>query len=131
MSLLTLAWMAFIPLSLVVLASWLLQMRTRNAGTVDIAWAFGTGAVGVWFALAEPGKELTRQFHVAAVAAFWGIRLGTFVMLELITRITGVPYTEYQSIRTRRAAYEEYQRTTPMFFPRPPHTSHLTAFEAR
>ena len=70
MSLLTLAWMAFIPLSLMMLASWLLQMRTRDAGTVDIAWAFGTGAVGVWFALAERGTELTRQFLAAAVAAF-------------------------------------------------------------
>ena len=131
MSLLTLAWMAFIPFCLVMLASWLLHMRTRDAGTVHIASAFGTGAVGVWFALAERGEELTRQFLVAALAAFWGMRPGTFVMLALITRMTGVPYTEYQSIRIRRAAYEEYQRTTPMFFSRPPRTSHQTAFEAR
>ena len=131
MSLLTLAWVAFIPFCLVMLTSWLLHMRTRDAGTVDIAWAFGTGAVSVCFALAERGAELTRQFLAAALAAFWSMRPVTFVLLALITRITGVSYTEYQIIRIRRAAYEEYQRTTPMFFSHPPRTSHQTAFEAR
>ena len=79
MSLLTLAWTAFIPMSVVVFVLWIVQLRTRNAGTVDVAWAFGTGAVGVWFALAGPGEETMRQMLVAAMSAFWGIRLGSFL----------------------------------------------------
>ncbi len=45
---------------------------------------------------------------------------GLLVIYVFITRITGVPYTEQQSIRSRGDAYRQYQKTTNMFFPMPP-----------
>jgi steroid 5-alpha reductase family enzyme len=38
-------------------------------------------------------------------------------MLVLITRITGIPYTELQALRSRGEDYAAYQRTTNAFFP--------------
>ncbi len=51
---------------------------------------------------------------------WWLTWLGLVVVYVFITRITGVPYTEQQSIRSRGDAYREYQKTTSMFFPMPP-----------
>ncbi|MGA1526034.1 MAG: DUF1295 domain-containing protein [Planctomycetota bacterium] len=42
------------------------------------------------------------------------------VMLVLITRVTGIPYTEMQALRSRGDDYRAYQRTTSAFFPWPP-----------
>jgi steroid 5-alpha reductase family enzyme len=38
-------------------------------------------------------------------------------MYLFLTRVTGVPPTEAQAIRSRGDAYREYQRTTHAFFP--------------
>ena len=43
----------------VMLAVWLVQRRTRNAGIVDVAWSFATGGLGAAFALA--GSHLIVQ----------------------------------------------------------------------
>jgi steroid 5-alpha reductase family enzyme len=39
------------------------------------------------------------------------------VMFVLITRVTGIPYTEMQAVRSRGDDYRAYQRTTSAFFP--------------
>ncbi len=46
--------------------------------------------------------------------------LGPVVMLVFLYRLTGIPYTERQSLRTRGEKYRAYQRTTSAFFPWPP-----------
>lgn len=70
---------AWAPMAVVMLLLWLRQIQTRNAGTVDVAWAFGSGATGAWFALAGTGESDWRQWLVAAMALFWGVRLGVFL----------------------------------------------------
>ena len=70
---------ALMVMSVVMLVLWIRQLKTLNAGTVDVAWAFGTGAAGAWFALAGAGIVDERQFLIAALSAFWGIRLGWFL----------------------------------------------------
>jgi len=65
---------------------WSVQLRTRNAGIVDIAWSFGTGGVAAWFALSSHGDP-TRKIAVAAIALAWGIRLG----LHLTHRVMHEP----------------------------------------
>lgn len=53
-------------------------------------------------------------------SGWWWLTLaGMLVMFVFITRITGIPYTEKQAIRSRGAAYEAYQRSTSAFFPLP------------
>jgi steroid 5-alpha reductase family enzyme len=66
-------------MSLVMLLLWIRQVTTLNAGTVDVAWAYGTGAVGAWFALAGDGQFTERQYLVAALSLAWGIRLGYYL----------------------------------------------------
>lgn len=50
----------------------------------------------------------------------WLAWLGPVVMLLFLYRISGIPYTEKQSLKSRGDAYREYQRTTSPFIPWPP-----------
>lgn len=56
---------------------------------------------------------------VMALPAPWGwtTLFAPAVMLFLLLRVTGIPYTEQQSLRSKGEAYRLYQRTTPGFFP--------------
>jgi steroid 5-alpha reductase family enzyme len=38
-------------------------------------------------------------------------------MLHLLLRVTGIPLTEQQALRSRGDAYRRYQQTTSAFFP--------------
>ena len=46
--------------------------------------------------------------------------LGPAAMLLFLFRITGIPYTEQQALRSRGDAYRAYQRSTSAFVPWPP-----------
>jgi steroid 5-alpha reductase family enzyme len=46
--------------------------------------------------------------------------LGPVVMFVFLFRVTGIPYTERQALKSRGEAYREYQRTTSAFVPWPP-----------
>jgi steroid 5-alpha reductase family enzyme len=46
--------------------------------------------------------------------------IGPAVMLVFLYRVTGIPYTEAQALRSRGEDYAEYQRTTSPFLPLPP-----------
>lgn len=50
----------------------------------------------------------------------WLTLLGPVVMLYFLLKVTGIPITEKALVRSRGAAYEEYQRTTSSFVPLPP-----------
>jgi steroid 5-alpha reductase family enzyme len=50
----------------------------------------------------------------------WVAWLGPVVMLLFLYRVSGIPYTEKQSLKSRGDAYREYQRTTSPFIPWPP-----------
>lgn len=46
--------------------------------------------------------------------------VGPVAMIVFLFRVTGIPYTEQQALRSRGDAYREYQRTTSVFVPWPP-----------
>jgi steroid 5-alpha reductase family enzyme len=46
--------------------------------------------------------------------------IGPVAMLVFLFRLTGIPYTEMQAVRSRGDAYREYQATTSVFIPWPP-----------
>lgn len=50
----------------------------------------------------------------------WVALLGPVVMLLLLFRITGIPYTEKRAVASRGEEYRSYQRTTSAFIPWPP-----------
>jgi len=58
-------------------------------------------------------------FFVFAFPAPWGwtTLVCPALMLFFLLRVTGIPYTEEQSLRSRGDAYREYQRTTSAFVP--------------
>lgn len=56
----------------------------------------------------------------AGSPVWWLAPLGAGTMLYFLTKVTGIPPTEAQSLRSRGDAYREYQRTTSAFVPWPP-----------
>ena len=58
---------------------------------------------------------------------WWVTLAGVAVMYLFLTRVTGIPWTEQQALRSRGDAYRHYQQTTPAFFPRPPRADGLHA----
>ena len=92
-------------------ALWWWCRRRRNAGWVDVAWSFGTGATGAFLALAVGGLEHPRAWLVAVAAAGWGMRLG----LHLAVRIAGEPEdSRYADLRQRWG--EAFDRRMFVFF---------------
>lgn len=62
------------------------------------------------------GFALAAQGRPAALAAW----LAPALIYLLLTRVTGIPPTEAQSLRSRGEAYRDYQGAVPAFFPWPP-----------
>ncbi|MBS1718014.1 MAG: DUF1295 domain-containing protein [Armatimonadetes bacterium] len=63
-------------------------------------------------------------FFLAIGGSWWPVALGgVLIMYWFLNKVTGIPYTEAQSLKSRGDAYREYQRTTSPFFPRPPKES--------
>lgn len=61
---------------------WWIQVRTRNAGYVDVAWAALLGVAALYYGLASDGA-LAPRLTVALLAATWGFRLA----LHLLHRV--------------------------------------------
>ena len=51
---------------------------------------------------------------------FWWSLLGPVVMFAFLWRVSGIPWTEAQALRSRGDAYRRYQREVSAFFPWPP-----------
>ncbi len=51
----------------------------------------------------------------------WLAWLGPVMMLVFLYRVSGIPWTEQQAVRSRGEDYRRYQREVSAFFPRPPH----------
>ena len=56
-------------------------------------------------------------FAVGSGWWWWTTLVGPVVMLTLLFKVTGIPATEAQAIRTRGDDYRAYQRTTSPFIP--------------
>lgn len=61
-------------------------------------------------------------FFVMSLSSPWGwtSALGMLLMYYLLTKRTGIGYTEKQMLKSRGEAYISYQRQVSAFFPRPP-----------
>lgn len=76
---------------------WLVQLRTRNAGIVDVAWAALTGAVGVYFA-ASPATIPWLRWLTGAMIAVWALRL----TVHLFRRVVGAREEgRYETLRNK------------------------------
>lgn len=91
----TLAWGTLWVTGLMLL-TWLWHLRTKNAGWVDVAWAFGLGGLAVLYAWLLPGDP-ARRWLVAGLGGLWGLRLS----LHLAVRVGRDPHEDgrYQELR--------------------------------
>jgi steroid 5-alpha reductase family enzyme len=62
---------------------WLLSVRQRNAGWVDVGWSLTLVLLAAWYALQVDGI-VWRRVLFAALAAAWGLRLGWHILRRLL-----------------------------------------------
>lgn len=76
---------AWVAAATVMFAFWLLQVRTRVAGTVDIVWALVTVVVAVGLIAAIPAATAARGLLLSLLIAAWGTRLAVHLAARLRT----------------------------------------------
>lgn len=76
---------AFLTTLTIVIAAktiaWLWQLRTKNAGLVDVVWAWTLGGLAVFYATAGSAPEDLRWL-LAVMGGAWGLRLGTYLFFR-------------------------------------------------
>lgn len=81
--------------SSVMFMLWLIHLRTGNASIVDPGWAFGVPLLALTYAVLGSGY-VWRRWLIAGMAAVWGVRLGSYLLL----RVLGKPEEgRYQELR--------------------------------
>lgn len=68
--------------AVVMLVVWVVQVRTGEAGIVDVAWTLLTGCMAAVFALTADGAG-GRQIVIASLVSLWSLRLATHLALRL------------------------------------------------
>lgn len=74
-------------LAAVMVALWIVERLRRDASLVDVGWAFGVGALVLWFALVTDAPP-ARRWLVAGAALAWSLRLGLHLLAD---RVVGKP----------------------------------------
>ncbi|MCS6969416.1 MAG: DUF1295 domain-containing protein [Planctomycetota bacterium] len=74
--------------SVAMAAAWVWQLRSRDAGIVDVLWAYGVGGAGLWLLAAGDGDP-GRRAVLAVLLALWSLRLGTHLLLDRVLRSRG------------------------------------------
>lgn len=109
---------------------WLIAIAGEALADAQLA-AFGRDpenrgkvcSMGLWHVSRHPNyffEWLTwMAYFIFALASPWGwiAFIGPASILYLLLRVTGIPMTEAQSIRSRGDAYRRYQQTTSAFVP--------------
>ena len=76
---------------------WMLHLRMRNAGVVDIGWTVAIGVQAVTAGVMGEG-DLTRRVIVGGIGALWSLRLAT----HLVRRVGSEPEdARYGELRAR------------------------------
>jgi steroid 5-alpha reductase family enzyme len=100
--------------------------RQLHAHRRDPAQRGRTCRRGLWAWSRHPNYffEWLHWFAYVALAAsgplWWLAWLGPLVMFAFLWRVSGIPWTEAQALRTRGEDYRRYQAEVSAFFPWPP-----------
>ena len=81
---------------------------------------------GLW-AWSRPPNDVFEWVHWFAYVALaatgplaWLALVGPLLMFAFLWRVSGIPWTEAQALRTRGDDYRRYQQEVSAFFPLPP-----------
>ena len=76
--------MAALLMSAGMALAWIIQQRTGQSGWVDACWTFSVGLACVTIALAAAhgSAQSERALLVAALIAFWSLRLGVHIVVR-------------------------------------------------
>ncbi len=91
---------AAVLLALVMAGVWVVAVRLRNAGIVDVAWSANFSLLALLYGALGTGF-LPRRLLIGGMTLAWSLRLSVY----LYRRVMGA---------------HQYQRTTSVFFPWPP-----------
>lgn len=80
----------------VMLLLWLLQIRTKDAGVVDVGWAVCLGASAIIAGLSGEGDPIRRGL-IAFMGGVWGLRLGWHLLTDRVLK--GPEDGRYQMMR--------------------------------
>ena len=91
---------AFLTTLAIVIAAktlaWLWQLRTKNAGLVDVVWAWTLGGLAVFYAAAGSAPEDLRWL-LALMGGVWGLRLGTYLFFRNHGKPEDWRYAEFRA----------------------------------
>lgn len=90
-AMLSLALIGWVIVSAIMFALWLIQLRTHNAGIVDLGWTFSLGILAVLYAALGHGSAVHR-WTLAAMVAAWSLRLGTYLTVRVIGKSEDARY---------------------------------------
>lgn len=93
-------------LAMVVL--WVVQLRTRGAGVVDIGWAACLG-LGAGFCAVTGSGDPARRLIIGAMGMCWGLRLAAHLLFDRV--LSGPEDGRYQMMREKLGG-----RTNAVFF---------------
>ena len=74
---------AFLAVFIVMLVLWLIQLKSGNAGIVDIAWSYNFGIIAIVYYLYGSGFE-PRKMLIAAMVVVWSLRLGMYLFMRVM-----------------------------------------------
>lgn len=80
-------------------AVWMVSVRIRNYGLLDVAWSYGVAVLAPIYALLGDGTP-ARKWLFAAIGAVWSLRLGTYILLRVL-RHHPKEDVRYESLRSR------------------------------
>jgi steroid 5-alpha reductase family enzyme len=120
----------FVPCDILGLAVWLTAIVGESIADRQLAsWRANpehrgqTCRYGLWRYSRHPNYFFEwvhwwAYVFLAAGSSWWWLTfLGPALMLFLLYRVTGIPYTEAQALKSRGRDYAQYQQTTSAFFP--------------
>lgn len=82
---LVLALYAWAAVSALMLVLWLISLKTRNAGIVDVGWTLGLFACAIVYATLADGYRL-RKVILLTMVGVWAIRLGGYLFFTRVWR---------------------------------------------
>lgn len=100
MSAICLVLIAWGLVALVMSFLWKKQKETKNAGTVDVAWAFSFGFVALFylfFSDTEGTGAFEKKLLIAGLVCLWSFRLGSYLYRRVVGEEEDGRYAELRS----------------------------------